>query len=198
MKGGGIRVSIIVAVDLHSTIGNSKKEGGLPWPHHKKDMQRFVDITRGKPVIVGHTSYKFVPERFRPFKGRPTIVVSRDIESTAEKYEAEEKRLGKGEHAIIAGSPDAALGIAVAIAEENGLGEVIIAGGETIYRYFLEKDLVDRIYLTQVFGEFEGDAKFPVNPCGNDWRLANLPVRIEPEGENEYRLVMSTLDRKPR
>lgn len=187
MEGGGIAVSIIVAMDLHGTIGNSKKTDGLPWPRHRKDMKRFVEITKHNPVIIGRVSYDFVPPKYRPFRDRPTIVVTHDID-----YDA-----GKG--AYVADSPDTALTLAVAIAEEDGAEEVMVAGGAQIYSYFLEARAVDRIYLTQIQGVFEGDAKCPLNPAHDEWRIIqDSIICTEPDAENPFRMTFSTLERKPR
>jgi dihydrofolate reductase len=187
MEGGGVRVSIVVAMDLHRTIGNSQKPGGLPWPRHRKDMKRFVDITKPKPVIIGRVSYDFVPPKYRPFNDRPTIVVTHDM-----RYD-----VGKGGY--VADSPESALALAVALAEERGGEEVIIAGGEQIYRHFLESGEVDRIYLTQILGEFEGDAKFPgMLPDEIWWQRAVMPTRHEPDAENPFPMIFDTFDRKPR
>ena len=49
----------------------------------------------------------------------------------------------------------------MALAEEHRQEEVFILGGGEIYRQALDKDLVDKMIITEVHGEFEGDTTFP-------------------------------------
>lgn len=181
----GIRVSIIVAVDRENVIGNSKAKGGLPWPRHKADMRHFVEKTMGKPVIMGRVSYEFVEPKYRPFKDRPTIVVSRSADFS-------------GEGAIMARSVKESIAMAKNIARDTGVDEVFVAGGEQIYREALAFHLVDRIYLTRIDGKFEGNAFFPrISELGECWKGNRDELIREADAENPRRLIFMTLDRKP-
>lgn len=52
-------------------------DGGMPW-HLPEDLARFRDLTRGHPVVMGHSTWRSLPEGFRPLPGRENVVLSRD------------------------------------------------------------------------------------------------------------------------
>jgi dihydrofolate reductase len=126
-------VSLIAALSRNRVIGN---DGGLPW-HLPEDLRYFARTTRGKPVIMGRRTYESVG---RPLPGRLNIVISRRPDLQIEG-------------ARVVGDPEAALE-AAAPAEE-----VMICGGAAIYAAFLPR--ADRLYLTLVDTEIEGDTFFP-------------------------------------
>jgi dihydrofolate reductase len=129
-------LSMIVAMDKNRLIGAG---GGLPW-RLPDDMKWFVDKTMGKPVIMGRKTYDSIPPRFKPLKGRHNIVVTHNPEY-------------KAPGCTVVGSLTEAL-TAVGKAEE-----IIIGGGAHLYEQFLPQ--ANRLYLTLVEGEFNGDVYFP-------------------------------------
>ena len=141
-------VSGIVAVARNRVSG---REGDLPW-HLPDDMKFFASTTRGHHIITGRRNYESIPTRFRPLKDRTNIVLTRD-----RAYEAPE--------AIVMGSLEEALEKARVSGEE----EAFIIGGGEIFRQALEKDLIDRLYITEVHADVEGDVLFPeIDP--KKWR----------------------------
>lgn len=52
-------------------------DGVMPW-HLPEDLARFRDLTRGHPVVMGHTTWRSLPQAFRPLPGRQNVVLSRD------------------------------------------------------------------------------------------------------------------------
>lgn len=132
-----MRTSIIVAMAENGVIG---LEGGMPW-HISADLKHFKAVTMGKPIIMGRKTYESIG---RPLPGRTNIVITRQAD-----YEAE--------GVVVAGSMDEA--IAAAGEVEGAGGEVMVIGGAEIYRAALAG--ADRIYLTEVAGEPEGDVYFP-------------------------------------
>jgi len=88
----------------------------------------------------------------RPLPGREFVVVTSHRELAGEGLE-------------IAGSVAEAIEIAAAAGDD----EPFVAGGARIYREALERDLVDRLYLTRIHGAFAGDTRFPPFEEGN-WR----------------------------
>jgi dihydrofolate reductase len=126
-------ISIITAMDENQLIG---KDNGLPWKI-PADLQFFKKVTMSKPIIMGRKTFESIG---RPLPGRQNIIITRDKSFSAEGCE-------------IAFSIDKAIELA-ADAEE-----IMIIGGANIYQQFLP--ICDRLYLTQVKGEFEGDAWFP-------------------------------------
>lgn len=134
-------VSAIAAVADNGTIGIN---GDLPW-HLPDDLKYFQRITRGHHVITGRKNYESIPDKYRPLKDRVNIVVTRNSEYHAPG-------------AKVVGSLAAGLEIAH-LANEH---EVFIIGGGQIYREALTMRLVDRLYLTLVHSDVEGDTHFPL------------------------------------
>lgn len=128
-------LSIIVATDKNGLIGNGSQ---IPW-HLPADFSYFKEKTLGHPVIMGRKTYDSIG---RPLPGRENIIVTR-----------EDIKIGGVK---VAHSIDEAIEISKDL---KGGDEIFIIGGAGIYSQTIE--LVDRIYITYVDGEFEGDIFFP-------------------------------------
>ncbi len=135
-----MRYAIIAAMDRQQLIG---KNNSLPW-HLPADLKHFKTLTLGKPIIMGRKTYESIG---RPLPGRTTIVLSRD---TGAKLHDE---------VILAHTLNDALEAAQNAALGMGASEVMIVGGADIYFQSLPR--VERMYLTLVHGNYEGDAYFP-------------------------------------
>ena len=137
-------ISIIAAVARNGVIG---KDNRLLW-HLPEDMRHFRETTRGKPVIMGRKTWESLPDSLRPLPGRLNIVVSRNP-----NYEAPDaKRASSLEEAIVkAGNAD----------------DVFVIGGAELYR--LAMPLAERLCLTEIDQDFDGDAFFPDIP-DSDWK----------------------------
>lgn len=127
-------ISLIVAMASNGVIGAN---GALPW-RIAEDMRRFKALTMGKPCIMGRKTWDSLPKK--PLPGRTNIVVTRDKHFSAEG-------------AIVAHSMDEALALASAEAPD----EIMIIGGAEIYKGAMPR--ATRIHLTEVKGNFEGDAR---------------------------------------
>ncbi len=125
------QISIIVAVDRNFLIG---KGDSLPW-HFKEDLLYFREKTMGKFVVMGQRTFSFIESSL---EGRSIIVLSRDKNFLPE-------------NATVARSINEAISISS--------GELMVAGGRSVYEQFLK--IADRIYLTFIDDEFEGDVYFP-------------------------------------
>jgi dihydrofolate reductase/RimJ/RimL family protein N-acetyltransferase len=125
-------IAIIAAMSKNYVIGN---HGVIPWKI-KGEQKRFKELTTGNTVIMGKRSFE---EIGRPLPNRKTIVISSTM-----NYEDENCRT--------AGSLQEALRLA-------GASEIYIAGGELLYREALP--IADRMYITQIDLEVEGDTFFP-------------------------------------
>lgn len=144
-------ISLIVAVADNNVIGMNNK---MPW-HIPEDFKHFKEITMGKPCIMGRKTYESILDQLgKPLPGRTSIVVSRS------GYEHE--------GAVSASSLEEAIN--KASAEDSD--EVMIIGGAQIYKEALNKNLADRVYLTRVHQEPEGDAFFP--EFGAYWQEKNF------------------------
>lgn len=117
----------------------------LPW-RLPADLQHFKQVTMGKPIIMGRKTWESLG---RPLPGRTNIAVTRD-------------RNYRAEGAVVMHSLEAAL---AHVAEEP---EVMIIGGANLYTQAIP--LADRLYLTRIDDEFDGDAWFP-EVAGSEWEL---------------------------
>ncbi len=132
-------ISLIAAVSKNNIIG---KNGNLPW-HLNSDFKYFIRTTKNHPVIMGETTYFSIPKKFRPLKNRTNIVLS---QNTEQEFPPEVK---------IASS------ISEAISYLNPEEEAFIIGGFSVYKQFLEQDLLNKLYITRVEAEVKGDLEFP-------------------------------------
>ncbi len=163
-------ISIIAAVSRNGVIG---ADGRVPW-HIPSDMRSFVTITMGRPLIMGRKTWESLRGAL---PGRTNIVVTR-----REEYEAD--------GAVVAHSPEEALEVARRAAGESG--EVMVAGGSSIYEAFLSE--ADRMYLSRVDADVEGDARFP-EVDWEEWQTIH-EVRVDRE-EDEHPYTFMVL-RRPR
>ena len=131
-----MRLALIAAVARNGIIGRG---GQLPW-RISADLQFFKATTMGKPMIMGRRTFESIG---KALPGRTSIVVTRNSEFAADDVE-------------VAGD----LGQALAIAAATGAEEVMVIGGGEIYAAALPR--ADRLYLTEVHIDAEGDVSFPV------------------------------------
>lgn len=142
-------VALIVAAARNGVIGRNNE---LPW-HLPGDLKYFKSVTLGKPVIMGRKTHESIG---RPLPGRLNIVVSR------------QSRAAQDPSLRWVTSIEAA--IALARREQPDAEEIMVMGGEEIYRQSLP--LADRVYLTRIDLEVEGDAHFP-SLNGEEWHLTD-------------------------
>ncbi len=133
------RISAIVSIGKNMVIGRSDK---LMWPI-PEDLKRFRQLTMGHPVIMGRKTFESILSSLgKPLPGRTNIVITRD-----ETYAPQ--------GALVTHSLEEALEKAKEIDKE----EIFIGGGAQIYEQSLPH--LDRLYLTLIDDEKEGDAYFP-------------------------------------
>ena len=126
-------ITIIVAASENNVIGNNNK---LIW-HLSDDLKRFKNLTKGHYVIMGRKTFESMP---RALPNRTNVIITRK-----ENYIAE--------NAIVTNSLESALKIA-----SDDAQPFIIGGGEI---YNIALNISDRIELTRVHNNFEGDTTFP-------------------------------------
>lgn len=132
----------LVFIYARAANGVIGRDGHLPW-RLPADLKRFKALTMGKPMVMGRKTFESFPA---PLPGRRHIVLTRDRDWRAEGAEAV--------HSL-----DEALALA-------GQGEVAVIGGAEIYALLMGK--VDRIELTEIHAEYEGDTTMP--SLGPEWR----------------------------
>ena len=161
-------ISAIVATAKNNVIG---KDNQIPW-YLPADLSYFKKTTLEHHLIMGRNCFRSIG---RPLPKRTNIVVTRDPFFTAEGV-------------LVAHSLEEALGMAL----DGDESEVFVIGGGEIYRE--TADLWDRIYLTEVDVEMEGDVFFPeTDPAewNEIWRESHLP-----DERNEWAYVFRVLERK--
>ncbi len=115
------------------------KDGTLPW-HLSEDLKLFKAHTTGNIVIMGRKTFDSIG---RPLPNRRNLVVSKSIQEN-EKVAGVEY-FPDLEHALNAA--------------QDGSGKIFIIGGASIYQQMIEK--ADRLYISLVDGDFDGDTCFP-------------------------------------
>ncbi|HMG69072.1 MAG TPA: dihydrofolate reductase [Chitinophagaceae bacterium] len=161
-------ISFIAAVSENNVIGKDNK---LPWCL-PTDMKYFKNVTWGLPVIMGRKSFESLG---KPLKGRKNIVITRNKEWVADGVET-------------ARSIDQA----ITLASQSDAKELFIIGGAEIFQAALPS--ADRIYLTLVHGNFEGDAFFPEFKK-EDWSLISNRD-CGPDEMNSYPLSFQVWEKK--
>jgi len=140
-------IALVVAMGENRAIGRG---GDLPWRLHS-DMRYFRNITMGKPVIMGRLTFMSLP---RLLDGRVNIVLTRNA-----TFEAP--------GAIMAYNLEEALDVARKAAAKVGVDEIMVMGGEDVFRAVLPQ--VGRIYLTEVHAAPHADTWFP-DLDTSEWR----------------------------
>lgn len=135
-----MRKTLIVAMARNRVIGRNNK---LPW-YLPEDLRYFKEVTMHKPIIMGRRTFESIG---RPLPGRLNIVVTSDTNWSCPAGAAR------------AGNLDEAFRRAQAQAELDGVDEMVVIGGGQLYKEALP--LMDRLYITQVHADVEGDVYFP-------------------------------------
>ncbi|MCH8302417.1 MAG: dihydrofolate reductase [Proteobacteria bacterium] len=156
---------MIVAASANNVIG---VDGGLPW-RLSEDLRRFKKITMGKTMIMGRLTFESIGEAL---PGRRSIVITRQAD-----YEA------KG--CDVVATAETALVLA------RDADEVMIIGGGKVYEQLLP--MTDRIYLTRVHAEINGDTFFPeINE--DEWQIVSSEP-LPPTDERLFSISFQTLER---
>jgi len=161
-------ISTIVATAKNNVIG---KDNGIPW-YLPADLKYFKKTTLNHHIIMGRNCYLSIG---RPLPKRTNIVITRNPFFIATGC-------------IIAHSIDEALQIAA----DNGETEAFIIGGGQIYEQ--SKDLWDKIYLTEVDLEIDGDVFFPAIDK-TIWKEVSSEAH-QPDEKNEFAYTFKILERK--
>lgn len=130
-------LSIIVCFDKNKLIGKDNK---IPW-HYSEDLRYFKEVTWGKKVVMGSKTHEsIIGYLHKPLPNRHHIVITRNPSKypDIECYTSIEAFLEK---------------------YQNLDEEIFIIGGRQIYEQFLP--YVDRLYITVIDAEHDGDTYFP-------------------------------------
>lgn len=130
-----MKVALVAAVAANGVIG---RDGRLPW-HLPEDLKHFKRVTMGKPVVMGRKTFESIG---RPLPGRSNIVVTRNPDL-------------KLEGATVVHSLEEAFSVAAELEPE----ETMLIGGAQLYELALPR--VERMYLSYIHTDIEGDTRFP-------------------------------------
>lgn len=146
-------IDIVVAMDKNNLIGTDKTPNHLPW-HNKEDFQHFRKLTLGKTILMGKNTYEAIG---KPLPKRHTIVLSYEMLDNLPE------------------NVSCTTDLAGIIEEYRKNGEdLYICGGASVYRAALP--LCDRLILSRIFGDYEGNAWFP------DFKAMNYVLEsVEPK-----------------
>ena len=163
-------VSIIAILAANDVIG---RDNDLPW-HMPADLKRFKTLTMGHHLIMGRKTFDSIR---RPLPGRINVVVTRNVDFSPDGV-------------AVARSVDEAISKAEAAGDE----EIFIAGGAEIFAQTLHR--ADRMYLTRLHAEIEGDTYFPEFDDVNEWKLVDAE-HFEPDEKNAWPYSFLTYERGP-
>ncbi len=167
-----MKITLVVAMARNRVIG---RDNALPW-HLPEDLKHFRALTMGKPIVMGRRTFASIG---KALPGRTSIVVSRQPD------------LDLPEGVLLAASVPDALVLAHEIAARDGVEECMVIGGADIYRQCLP--LAERIQLTLIEQEVEGDTVFP-EFAHTEWR-ETARERHASAADPALRFSFLTLDR---
>ncbi len=163
-----MKISCIVAVAKNNVIG---KDNDIPW-YLPADLKYFKKTTLNHHIIMGRNCYESIG---KPLPKRTNVILTRNPFYLVS-------------NCYITHSIDEAL----QVAEDNGDDEAFIIGGAQIYE--LAMDRCERLYLTEVDLEVEGDVFFPKLNM-DDWKLISEESHQADE-KNEHDYVFKIFERK--
>lgn len=171
------RISAIAAMGSDGTIGKDNK---IPWDI-PEDMAFLRETTRGKPLIMGRSTYESVhgyrhtdPKSERAMPGRFNVLVTGD-----RNYFNGSVPDGVG----LAASPQSGLQMAFDYAVRENIDEIFVFGGATIYQALMDR--VERLYLTVIDRDYHGDSFFP-EFNKDEWKLASNVRHDENNGRPSF------------
>lgn len=128
-----MKISLIVAMDQNGVIG---KDNQLPW-HLPNDLKHVKEITTGHAIVLGRKNYESIG---KPLPNRTNIILTRDKNYSAEGC-------------VVLHSVEEVLNYC------KDKDEIFIFGGAEIYALFMP--YVEKMYITKIYHEFDGDVYFP-------------------------------------
>ncbi|MGP9468286.1 dihydrofolate reductase [Halomonas sp. TP35] len=162
-----VPVAMIVAMSKNRVIG---VDGKLPW-HLPEDLKFFKRMTQAKPLVMGRKTYTSIG---KPLPNRLNIVVTHN------------KAFAPDGVRVCHDLP-AALALADQQATIDAAEEIMVMGGGEIYRQALP--FAQRLYITEVDVEVEGDAAFP-ELAADEWREVQRVAGTPSEGKPAYDFVV--------
>jgi dihydrofolate reductase len=164
-----VTISFIVAVSDNDVIGRDNK---LPW-RQSADLKRFKALTTGHHLLLGRKTFESIDMEL---PDRTIVVITRD-------------KSFKPDGVLVAGTIDEAIDLA------SLDSEIFIGGGGQIFEQSIHR--ADRMYITRVHAELEGDAFFPEFDDVTEWELVDAEHH-EADAKNQYPYSFLTYERAGR
>lgn len=161
-----MKVALVAAVATNGVIGRG---GALPW-HLPDDLKHFKAVTIGKPILMGRRTFASIG---RALPGRRNLVLTH------------------AERAPVAGV-ELVRSLDEAIERCKDTDELCVIGGAEIYRLALPR--ADRIYLTRVHADIDGDVLFPQMDL-SAWHELERSEH-PPDARHEYAMSFLTYERQ--
>ena len=161
-------ISLLVAASENNAIG---KDGKLLW-NLPNDLKYFKNLTWGMVVVMGRKTYEAID---KPLPGRVNVVITRKTDWVRDGVQVAED-----------------LNKSLKLAEATNCKEIFIIGGGEIYTEFMSK--ADRIYMTRVHAELDGDTYFPTFTSDN-WNLVSSK-KYEADVKHKYSYTFEVWDKK--
>ena len=146
------------------------KGNDMPW-HLPAELRHFKQLTMGKPIVMGRRTFASIG---RVLPGRKNIVVTRDPYFNFSGVTVVHS-------------------LAAAVRAAGDVDELMIIGGAQLYQQTLER--VDRLYITLIHVELEGDTYFP--ELNDEQWVQRERQRREADESNAYAMTYLVLDRNP-
>ena len=162
-----MKIVLVVAVAENNVIG---RNGALPW-HLKSELGHFRRLTLNHPVLMGRNTYLSIG---KPLKDRTNIVLTRKAGEAAPGL-------------IWAGSLEAGLALARVDAEQRGVGEIMVIGGNDVFARTLP--IADRLEFTHVHASPEGDVVFPALDLAHWKETRREPHRRAPGDDHDFTVL---------
>ncbi|MBI2355594.1 MAG: dihydrofolate reductase [Candidatus Doudnabacteria bacterium] len=148
-----MKISFVVAVAKNGVIGS---HNDLPF-YIPEDLKHFKKVTDGRTVLMGKKTYDSIIGRLgKPLPNRRNVVITRQTDFQAP-------------HEVLIFHD---INSAIAYFMSEGLDELMVIGGGQIFSQLAEMGKVDRIYMTHVHREVEGDVLFPQIDL-SEWKRTN-------------------------
>ena len=163
-------MSMIVAASDNDVIGRAN---ALPW-QLSRDLKSFKEVTTGNTVVMGRKTFDSIFARLgKPLPNRKNVIITQQADFQAPS------------ECVVVHSLEEAM-------EKAKEANVFVIGGETIYRLALP--LADRLHLTRVHSQIEGDVKLPTIDF-SEWNLVSEEQWPKDE-KNEYDATYQIYERK--
>jgi len=160
-------ISLVCAMANNRVIGKDNK---MPW-HLPADLQHFKSVTMAKPIVMGRKTYESIG---RPLPGRQNVIISRNSE-----YQVD--------GADVVDSIESALELL------SNNDEVMIIGGGFLYSQMI--DLADKLYLTFIDLDVDGDTYFPEYEHLNLQEESREPRLSDEKNPHNYQFVNFQVNR---